>query len=127
MDIRLQWILSGRRMELLGTCSLYKLVQRQVSERSRTKGDSCLISLYSFSDVAFASFESDVMSVRSAQKANLLKQTQVTEHNPPIIEGSAIGSDAAFGRVRVIRDVSEVSTIKPGEILVADMTVSVVN
>ena len=115
-------------MELLGTCSLYKLVQRQVSERSRTKGDSCLISLYSFSDVAFASFESDVMyAVRSAQKANLLKQTQVTKHNPPIIEGSAIGSDAAFGRVRVIRDVSEVSTIKPGEILVADMTVSVVN
>jgi hypothetical protein len=114
-------------MELLGTCSLYKLVQRQVSEKSRTKGDSCLISLYSFSDVAFASFESDVMSVRSAQKANLPKQTQVTEHNPPIIEGSAIGSDAAFGRVRVIRDVSEVSTIKPGEILVADMTVSVVN
>ena len=65
-------------------------------------------------------------AVRSAQKANLLKQTQVTEHNPPIIEGSAIGSDAAFGRVRVIRDVSEMSSIKPGEILVADMTVSVV-
>lgn len=63
-------------------------------------------------------------TVRSAQKANLLKQTQVTEHNPPVIEGSAIGSDAASGRVRVIRDVSEVSTIKPGEILVADMTVS---
>jgi len=61
-------------------------------------------------------------TVRSAQKANLLKQTQVTEHNPPIIEGSAIGSDAASGRVRVIRDVSEMSSIKPGEILVADMT-----
>ena len=86
-----------------------------------------MISLYSFSDVAFASSESDVMyAVRSAQKANLLKQTQVTEHNPPIIEGSAIGSDAASGRVRVIRDVSEMSSIKPGEILVADMTVSVV-
>eukprot|EP00984_Skeletonema_dohrnii_P033248 scaffold29184_cov142-Skeletonema_dohrnii-CCMP3373.AAC.1 len=61
-------------------------------------------------------------TVRSAQMANLLKQIQVTEHNPPIIEGSAIGSEAAFGRVRVIRDVSEVSTIKPGEILLADMT-----
>ena len=82
-----------------------------------------MISLYSFSDVAFASFESDVMcAVRSAQMANLLKQIQVTEHNPPIIEGSAIGSEAAFGRVRVIRDVSEVSTIKPGEIFLADMT-----
>ena len=71
-----------------------------------------------------SSCASYVYTVRSAQKANLLKQTQVTEHNPPVIEGSAIGSDAASGRVRVIRDVSEVSTIKPGEILVADMTVS---
>lgn len=60
--------------------------------------------------------------MRSAQRANLLKQTQVTEHNPPVVEGSAIGSDAASGRVRVIRDVSEISTLKPGEILVADMT-----
>ena len=46
----------------------------------------------------------------------------MTEHADPIITGNAIGSDAAFGKARVIRDVSEISTIKPGEILVADMT-----
>ena len=72
-----------------------------------------------------SSFASLVYTVRSAQKTNLLKQTHVTGHNPPIVEGSAIGSDAASGQVRVVRDVSEISTIKPGEILVADMTVRV--
>lgn len=61
-------------------------------------------------------------TVRSAQQANLLKQTQVTAHGETIIEGNAIGSDAACGVARVIRDVSEISTMKPGEILVADMT-----
>ncbi|KAL7538959.1 hypothetical protein ACHAXR_012496 [Thalassiosira sp. AJA248-18] len=61
-------------------------------------------------------------TVRSDQKANILKQTQVTEHNSPIIQGNAIGSDAASGKARVIRDVSQIASIKPGEILVADMT-----
>lgn len=61
-------------------------------------------------------------TVRSGQKANLLKQTQVTAHQPPIIQGNAIGSDAATGKARVIKDVSQISSIKPGEILVADMT-----
>lgn len=61
-------------------------------------------------------------TVRSAQMANVLKQTQVTEHEAPILEGSAIGSDAASGKARVIRDVSQISQMQPGEILVADMT-----
>lgn len=61
-------------------------------------------------------------TVRSAQQANVLKQTQVTEHEAPILEGSAIGSDAASGKARVIRDVSQISQMQPGEILVADMT-----
>ncbi|KAL7548672.1 hypothetical protein ACHAWF_011946 [Thalassiosira exigua] len=61
-------------------------------------------------------------TVRSAQASNLLKQTQVTEHEPPIVEGNAIGSDAASGKARVMRDVSQLSTMKPGEIIVAGMT-----
>ena len=61
-------------------------------------------------------------TVRSAQKSNVLKQTEVSSHKPPMMEGSAIGSDAAGGVARVIRDVSEISNMKPGEILVADMT-----
>jgi pyruvate,water dikinase len=42
-------------------------------------------------------------TVRSAQKANVLKQTQVTGHGEPVMTGSAIGSDAASGVVRVVR------------------------
>lgn len=62
-------------------------------------------------------------TVRSAQKANLLQQTQVTEHDPTtIVHGNAIGSDAASGKARVIRHISEISSLEPGDILVADMT-----
>jgi pyruvate,water dikinase len=42
-------------------------------------------------------------TVRSAQKANVLKQTQETGHGEPVMTGSAIGSDAASGVVRVVR------------------------
>lgn len=62
-------------------------------------------------------------TVRSREKANIVHRTQVTEHSPTtVVEGNAIGSDAACGKARVIKDVSEISAIKPGEILVADMT-----
>jgi pyruvate,water dikinase len=61
-------------------------------------------------------------TVRSRQMEGSLKQTIVKEHGNMVLEGSAIGSDAASGTVRVIKDLSEMSQIKPGDILVADMT-----
>lgn len=60
--------------------------------------------------------------MRSRQAADNLKHTQVTHHGDVIVEGTAIGSDAAHGKVRVIDSVDEISTMQPGEILVADMT-----
>lgn len=45
-------------------------------------------------------------TVRSAQKANVLKRTQVTGHDSSIIEGSAIGSDGASGVARVVSSLS---------------------
>lgn len=39
-----------------------------------------------------------------------------------ILDGTAIGSDAAAGTVRVIDDLKDISKMKKGEILVADMT-----
>jgi pyruvate,water dikinase len=33
-----------------------------------------------------------------------------------------VGSDAAYGKARVITDLGAISTMNPGEILVADMT-----
>jgi pyruvate,water dikinase len=61
-------------------------------------------------------------TVRSRQTEGSLKQTIVKEHGNTVLEGTAIGSDAASGKVRVIKDLTEMSKIRPGEILVADMT-----
>ena len=61
-------------------------------------------------------------TVRSRQAADNLKHTTVTHHGEPVVEGTAIGSDAAHGKARVIDSVDEISTMQPGEILVADMT-----
>jgi pyruvate,water dikinase len=61
-------------------------------------------------------------TVRSRQHQEALRQTVVTEHGESVIEGTAIGSDAASGRVLVIEDLADISKMKKGEILVADMT-----
>lgn len=61
-------------------------------------------------------------TVRSRQKEGSLKSVSVAGHGPEVLGGVAIGSDAAHGTARVITDLGAISTIKPGEILVADMT-----
>ncbi|MCS7302937.1 MAG: phosphoenolpyruvate synthase [Candidatus Kapabacteria bacterium] len=40
----------------------------------------------------------------------------------PLLTGQAVGERVAVGRVRVIRDVSQLHTVQPGEVLVAPMT-----
>ena len=40
----------------------------------------------------------------------------------PIVEGRAVGQKAAIGKVRLVKELSEMSTVKPGDILVTDMT-----
>jgi phosphoenolpyruvate synthase/pyruvate phosphate dikinase len=61
-------------------------------------------------------------TVRSRQEIGALTQTFVTDKGPSVLEGTAIGSDAAVGKVRVILDVKDISQMQPGEILVADIT-----
>ena len=61
-------------------------------------------------------------TVRSRQEQSALRQTIVTEHGPVVCQGTATGSDAALGKVRVIHDLKDISQMKRGEILVADMT-----
>lgn len=61
-------------------------------------------------------------TVRSRQEQSSLRQTIVTEHGPTVVQGTATGSDAAVGKVRVIQDLKDISKMKRGEILVADMT-----
>jgi pyruvate,water dikinase len=61
-------------------------------------------------------------TVRSRQQEGSLTSVSVAGHGPEVIEGVAIGSDAACGKARVITDLGAISTMNPGEILVADMT-----
>ena len=61
-------------------------------------------------------------TVRSRQASNNLKQTTVLEHGETVLEGTATGSDAASGVAKVFRNLDEITQMKKGDILVADMT-----
>lgn len=61
-------------------------------------------------------------TVRGRQMQGSLRQTTVTKQGPVVVEGTAIGSDAAAGTVRVIDDVADIATMQEGEVLVADIT-----
>jgi len=61
-------------------------------------------------------------TVRSRQKSGSLRQTTVTSHGETVLEGTAIGSDAATGVAKVIRSLDGISQMRKGDILVADMT-----
>jgi phosphoenolpyruvate synthase/pyruvate phosphate dikinase len=61
-------------------------------------------------------------TVRSRVQQGSLKQTSVKDCGKVVLEGTAIGSDAAFGKVRVIEDLADISTMQQGDILVADIT-----
>ena len=60
-------------------------------------------------------------TVRSRQTVGL-QQTLVKEHGPTVIEGTAIGSDAVSGKVRVIEKLADIAQMQKGDILVADIT-----
>jgi len=61
-------------------------------------------------------------TVRAREKKDSLTQTVVSELGNTLIEGTAVGCDAAAGKVRVIEDLKDIATMKKGEILVADIT-----
>jgi pyruvate,water dikinase len=61
-------------------------------------------------------------TVRSRQNVNSLKQTLVTDNGETVVDGTAIGSDAAAGKARVIQDLADIAQMEKGDILVADMT-----
>lgn len=58
-------------------------------------------------------------TVRSRQEQSSFRQTIVTDHGPTILRGTATGSDAASGQVRVIQDLKDISKMQRGDILVA--------
>jgi len=56
------------------------------------------------------------------QAATRLERFELRETGPVLVHGKSVGSKIGCGPVRVIRDVSELSSFRPGEVLVAPMT-----
>ncbi|MDD1622958.1 MAG: phosphoenolpyruvate synthase, partial [Methylococcaceae bacterium] len=61
-------------------------------------------------------------TVASQRVGNVLEQYRLKAQGEVIVKGHAVGSKIAVGTARVIDNVSKLSSFKPGEVLVADMT-----
>ena len=113
MGIRSQWISNGPRTgkarKLLLKSRWILLIAAFCPSLSRISGELFIV-------------QARPETVRSRQTQATLRQTVVEEHGDTVVEGTAIGSDAATGPVRVIEDLADISRMKKGEILVADMT-----
>ncbi len=61
-------------------------------------------------------------TVASQRTGYVLEQYRLIQSGEILVKGHAVGSKIAVGNARVIDHVSKLSTFKPGEVLVADMT-----
>jgi pyruvate,water dikinase len=61
-------------------------------------------------------------TVVSRDSANTIRRFRMHESGPVLIEGRAIGQRIGRGPVRVLRDIADMNTFTPGDVLVADMT-----
>ncbi|ANE56032.1 phosphoenolpyruvate synthase [Methylomonas sp. DH-1] len=61
-------------------------------------------------------------TVASQRSGNVLEQYRLLGQGPVVARGHAVGSKIAAGKARVIAGVAQLSSFKPGEVLVADMT-----
>ncbi|WP_268796798.1 phosphoenolpyruvate synthase [Pseudomonas huanghezhanensis] len=61
-------------------------------------------------------------TVKSRTSANVMERYLLKEKGTVLVEGRAIGQRIGAGRVRIIKDVSEMDKVQPGDVLVSDMT-----
>jgi len=61
-------------------------------------------------------------TVKSRSSANVMERYLLKEKGTVLVEGRAIGQRIGAGKVRVIKDVSEMDKVQPGDVLVSDMT-----
>lgn len=61
-------------------------------------------------------------TVKSRSNLNVMERYLLEEQGTVLVEGRAIGQRIGAGPVRVIRDISEMDRVQPGDILVSDMT-----
>ncbi|GAA0905713.1 phosphoenolpyruvate synthase [Luteibacter anthropi] len=61
-------------------------------------------------------------TVKSRATATTLERFQLNERGKVLTEGRAIGQKIGAGKARVIRSLSDMNKVQPGDVLVADMT-----
>lgn len=61
-------------------------------------------------------------TVKSRTSANVMERYLLKETGTVLVEGRAIGQRIGAGKVRIIKNVSEMDKVQPGDVLVSDMT-----
>ncbi len=61
-------------------------------------------------------------TVKSRAQDNVMERYLLKETGTVLVEGRAIGQRIGAGKVRIIKDVSEMDKVQPGDVLVSDMT-----
>ncbi|MFK7607097.1 MULTISPECIES: phosphoenolpyruvate synthase [unclassified Pseudomonas] len=61
-------------------------------------------------------------TVKSRSAGNVMERYLLKETGTVLVEGRAIGQRIGAGKVRIIKDVSEMDKVQPGDVLVSDMT-----
>ncbi len=61
-------------------------------------------------------------TVKSRANSNIIESYQLKEKGRVVCEGRAIGGRIGAGTARVINDVSQMERVRPGDVLVTDMT-----
>ena len=61
-------------------------------------------------------------TVKSRSSGNVMERYLLKEKGTVLVEGRAIGQRIGAGKVRIIKDVSEMDKVQPGDVLVSDMT-----
>ncbi|MCU0696633.1 MAG: phosphoenolpyruvate synthase [Myxococcaceae bacterium] len=61
-------------------------------------------------------------TVKSRERADVVERFRVTGTGPVLVTGRAIGQKVGVGAVRVVPSVKDIDRVKPGDVLVTDMT-----
>ena len=61
-------------------------------------------------------------TVKSRASATVMERYLLKEKGQVLVEGRSIGQRIGAGKVKIIRDVSEMDRVQPGDVLVSDMT-----
>ncbi|MDQ6993080.1 MAG: phosphoenolpyruvate synthase [Mariprofundus sp.] len=61
-------------------------------------------------------------TVHSRRDYHLIESYRLTDKSQIIAQGKSVGGKIASGRARIIKDISDMSQLKPGEVLVTEMT-----